>query len=71
MIFLFEYDRPARRTVLYRTFADTEVDKAFDEHLKKYLFTTLPITERESSAETQQAEEQSEKAKGASRRWNG
>jgi ferritin-like protein len=42
-------------------------DPAFDEHLKKYLFTTLPITERESpepdSARTE--------AQGATRRWNG
>jgi uncharacterized protein len=36
-------------------------DPAFDEHLKKYLFTTLPITERETPKET----------KGATRRWNG
>lgn len=46
-------------------------DPAFDEHLKKYLFTTLPITERESPTEAQQAEEQSENAKGVRRRWNG
>jgi ferritin-like protein len=42
-------------------------DQAFDAHLKKYLFTTLPITEREShepdGAPTQ--------AQGAARRWNG
>ena len=40
-------------------------DPAFDEHLKKYLFTTLPITEREkpnTAANT---------AEGAGRRWNG
>ena len=34
MIFLFEFDRPTRRTVLYKTFADTELNTAFDEHLK-------------------------------------
>ena len=34
MIFLIEYDRPARRTVLYKTFADTELSKAHDERLK-------------------------------------
>ncbi len=36
-------------------------DPAFDEHLRKYLFTTLPITERETPNE----------AKGETRRWNG
>jgi uncharacterized protein len=36
-------------------------DPAFNEQLKKYLFTTSPITERESPNETQ----------GATRRWNG
>ena len=39
-------------------------DPAFDEHLKKYLFTTLPITERGSETAPAQAQ-------GASRRWNG
>ena len=39
-------------------------DRAFDEHLKKYLFTTLPITERESGDAPAEAQ-------GASRRWNG
>ena len=34
MIFLIEYDRPARRTVLFKTFADTELGKAHDEHLR-------------------------------------
>ena len=39
-------------------------DPAFDGHLKKYLFTTLPITERgEGDAPPQ--------AQGANRRWNG
>jgi ferritin-like protein len=42
-------------------------DPAFDEHLKKYLFTTLPITERESSESHSAATE----AQGATRRWNG
>ena len=36
-------------------------DPAFDEHLRKYLFTTLPITERETPTE----------AEGVNRRWNG
>jgi uncharacterized protein len=36
-------------------------DPAFDEHLRKYLFTTLPITERETPTEPE----------GVSRRWNG
>jgi uncharacterized protein len=39
-------------------------DPVFNEHLKKYLFTTLPITER---AQTQ---EENEKTTGG-RRWNG
>ena len=39
-------------------------DPAFDEHLKKYLFTTLPITEREAGNTTPQVQ-------GANRRWNG
>jgi hypothetical protein len=39
-------------------------DPAFNEHLKKYLFTTLPITERET-------EDAPAEAQGASRRWNG
>src|SRR5205809_6892476 len=37
-------------------------DPAFDAHLKKYLFTTLPITERPEAPETQPA---------GSKRWNG
>ena len=39
-------------------------DPVFNEHLKKYLFTTLPITEREPGEATPQAQ-------GAQRRWNG
>jgi ferritin-like protein len=39
-------------------------DPAFDAHLKKYLFTTLPITER-----TDKAESESKPAGG--KRWNG
>jgi ferritin-like protein len=39
-------------------------DPAFDVHLKKYLFTTLPITEREKGEATP-------KIQGANRRWNG
>ena len=39
-------------------------DPAFDEHLKKYLFTTLPITEREEGKAPPQVQ-------GANRRWNG
>ena len=42
-------------------------DPAFDEHLKKYLFTTLPITERESPKTDGAPTE----AQGATRRWNG
>ena len=37
-------------------------DPAFDAHLKKYLFTTLPITERAEQEETQPA---------GGKRWNG
>lgn len=37
-------------------------DPAFDTHLKKYLFTTEPITERSETSET--------KAAGG-KRWNG
>jgi hypothetical protein len=37
-------------------------DPVFDAHLKKYLFTTLPITERVEKPETQ--------FPGA-KRWNG
>jgi hypothetical protein len=36
-------------------------DAAFDEQLKKYLFTTLPITEREPPGESE----------GVNRRWTG
>jgi ferritin-like protein len=39
-------------------------DPAFDGHLRKYLFTTLPITEREEGEATPQVQ-------GANRRWNG
>ena len=38
-------------------------DAAFDAHLKKYLFTTLPITER--------AEEEPESQPAGGKRWNG
>jgi hypothetical protein len=34
MLFLIEYDRPARRTVTYKTFPSTERKRAFDEHLQ-------------------------------------
>src|SRR6185436_19572272 len=37
-------------------------DPAFDAHLKKYLFTTLPITERAAEEATQPA---------GGKRWNG
>ena len=37
-------------------------DPVFDAHLKKYLFTTAPITERPDEAETQPV---------GGRRWNG
>ena len=39
-------------------------DPAFDAHLKKYLFTTLPITERA-------AEEEPETKPAGGKRWNG
>jgi hypothetical protein len=34
MIFLIEFDRPTRRTLLYKTFQDTELPKARDERLQ-------------------------------------
>jgi ferritin-like protein len=40
-------------------------DPAFDANLKKYLFTTLPVTEREES-ETQPARQPA-----GGKRWNG
>lgn len=42
-------------------------DPAFDAHLKQYLFTTAPITERAGPGEEQPV---SPKPKGA-QRWNG
>jgi uncharacterized protein len=49
-------------------------DPAFNQHLKEYLFTTAPITERESESEAQaQAQDQQSHAPmtGGKRRWNG
>lgn len=43
-------------------------DPAFDAHLKKYLFTTEPITERPESSGSKEGSEA--KAAGG-RRWNG
>ena len=34
MIFLIEYDRPTRRTLLFKTFADTERHKAQNDRLE-------------------------------------
>jgi hypothetical protein len=34
MIFLVDYDRPTGRTLLFKTFADTERQKAHDERLR-------------------------------------
>ena len=42
-------------------------DPTFDAHLRKYLFTTLPITEREASQNGEPAEPQHVGGK----RWNG
>jgi len=44
-------------------------DPAFDANLKKYLFTTSPITERAKEAEPTESA-QSQRA-GGNRRWNG
>jgi uncharacterized protein len=40
-------------------------DPAFDAHLKKYLFSTLPITERAGDEDAQGP------APGGGKRWNG
>jgi ferritin-like protein len=42
-------------------------DPAFDGHLKKYLFTTEPITERPESPH----EEPAQQSAAGGRRWNG
>src|SRR5438876_1036566 len=42
-------------------------DPAFDGHLKEYLFSTDPITERAGEVEKQQAESQP----AGGKRWNG
>src|SRR5688572_32864106 len=41
-------------------------DPAFDAHLKQYLFTTLPITERHDEGETN-----TETQPAGGKRWNG
>ena|SRR6059058_5215416 len=40
-------------------------DPALDAHLKKYLFTTLPITERADNADS------AESQRAVGKRWNG
>ena len=45
-------------------------DPAFDQHLKEYLFTTTPITERQPQPEGIQVEQHGSLT-GGTRRWNG
>ena len=45
-------------------------DPAFDQHLKEYLFTTAPITERKPEEEVKETANQ-DTVPGGTRRWNG